>query len=62
MVCVWGSPLVGLAGCDAGGAPGWAASGLLAGGRAWTRQVVSGVVEPGHRWGPRLGPFSGAWC
>ena len=61
-VCGPGSLSVGLASSGAGGAQGWPVSRLLAGGRVWTRRVVFGVVDPGHRQNPGLGSFVGAWC
>ena len=57
---VWGPPLVGLAGCGAGGAPVWPVMGLLAGGRVWKRPVVFGVVDLGLLQGPGVGSFVGA--
>ena len=61
-MCVWGSLSVGLVGCGAVGAPGWAVLGLHAGGRVWTRRVAFGVVDTGRRRGLGLGLFVGAWC
>ena len=61
-VCLWCPPSVRLAGCDAGGAPGWLVLGLLAGACLWTRRVVFGVVDPGRWQGSDLGTFAGLWC